>query len=254
MSGGSGRRPSSVVGARHVRIGGATRGARGQQLLRQPAQVLDQRELQHARPRPQLADRQRRDPLVAVQELDQLLAIETAVAVPDQFDRNRVDARLAAVLARGQRRQRARIGARQVPADVGDLGGDQMKVVEEPVGRRHDELAGANIVGERPVGGAEHADVVLEAREGVAGTTARIGIDREAGGQRERPLLEPLDAEQLVAQRLLGNRRHTPQLPRRRPLHERGWTLLAVGRQLGRDRQAGSLFGIRPPHGCFGEG
>ena len=98
--------PTAVVGSRHVVVGGAAGGARRQQLLGQAAQVFDERQLQHARPRPELADRQRRDALVAVQELDQLLAIEPAVAVANQLDRDRVDARLTGVLARGERRQR----------------------------------------------------------------------------------------------------------------------------------------------------
>ena len=102
------RLPPRSSALRHVAVGGAARGARGQQFLGQAAQVLDERQLQHARPRPQLADRQRRDALVAVQELDQLLAIQPAVAVADQLDRDRVDAGLPGVLARGQRRQRAR--------------------------------------------------------------------------------------------------------------------------------------------------
>jgi hypothetical protein len=35
---------------------------------------------------------------------------------------------------------------------------------------------------------------------------ARVGIDRQAGRERERALLEPRDAQELVAQRLLGRR------------------------------------------------
>ncbi len=101
----AGSAPSAalVVRPRDVAVGGPARRARRQQFLGQPAQVLDERQLQHARPRPQLADRQRRDALVAVQELDQLLAIEPAVAVADQLDGDRVDARVTGVLARGER-------------------------------------------------------------------------------------------------------------------------------------------------------
>ena len=101
-----------VVGSRDVVVGGTARGAAGQQLLGQPPEVLDERELQHARPRPQLANRQRRDTLIAVQELDQLLAIQPAVAVTDQFDGDRVDAGVTGVLTGGERGQRARVRAR----------------------------------------------------------------------------------------------------------------------------------------------
>ena len=89
-------------------VGGAARGSCREQLFGQAAQVLDERQLQHARPCPQLADRQRRDALVAVQKLDELLATQAAVAVADQLDRDGVDARLTGVLTRGERRQCAR--------------------------------------------------------------------------------------------------------------------------------------------------
>ena len=154
-----------LVRARHVAVGGVPRGAGREQLFGEPAQVFDQRQLQHARPRPELADGQRRDALIAVQELDELLAIEPAVAVPDQLDGDGVDARLAGVLARRERGKRAGVRARQVPADAADLGGDQMEIVEQPVGGRPHELPGADVVGERAIRAAQHPDVVFEARE-----------------------------------------------------------------------------------------
>ena len=84
-----------------------------------------------------------------------------------------------------------------------------------------DELPGAHVVGQRAVGGAQHADVVLEAREGVAGAVARIGIDGEAGGERQRALLEPLDAQELVAERL-GDDGAAPGEPREQRHHREG--------------------------------
>ena len=68
----------------------------------EPAEVLDQRELEHARPGPQLTERQRRDPLIAVEEQRQLRQVEPAVGVAEQRDRHRVDARFARFL-RGPR-------------------------------------------------------------------------------------------------------------------------------------------------------
>ena len=53
----------------HVGVGGAARASRASSIsLGEPAQVLDERQLQHARPGPQLADGQRRHRLVAVHE------------------------------------------------------------------------------------------------------------------------------------------------------------------------------------------
>ena len=66
------------------------------------------------------------------------------------------------------------------------------------------KLLRPHIVRQRAVGGAQHPHVVLEPRKRVAGAAARIGIDGQTGGERERTFLEPLDAQELVAQRLLS--------------------------------------------------
>ena len=201
------------VGAGDVVVGLAAGGAAGEQFLRQAAQVLDQRELEHARPRPQLADGQRRDALVAVEELRELLAIEAAVAVAHQLHGDRINARLAAMLARREGGQRARVGPRQVAADAADLRGDEVEVVEQPVGGGGDEDAAADVVRQRAIGAAEDAHVVFEPRVGVARPMAGIGIDGEDGGERERPFFEPLGAEQLVPQRFPGGGRRAPREP-----------------------------------------
>ena len=203
-----------IVRPRHVPVCGAAGGPGRQQLVGQAAQVFDQREFQHARPRPELANRQRHDLLVAVQELEQLLTIQAAVTVADQFDGDGVHAGLSGVLASRQRRERARVRARQISPDVGNLGRNQVEVVEEPVCGRHHELAGADVFGERAIGRAQLPDVVVESRKRVPGAPARIGIDGEARRQRERTVLEPLDAEELVAQRLLRRRQTRPSPPR----------------------------------------
>jgi hypothetical protein len=72
------------------------------QLFRQPAQVLDQRELEHARPGPQLADCEWRHRLEAVHEADQLLPVEAAVTVAYQLHGHGIDARVSRELARGE--------------------------------------------------------------------------------------------------------------------------------------------------------
>jgi hypothetical protein len=46
-----------------------------------------------------------------------------------------------------------------------------------------------------------------KSRKNVPRTPSRIGIDREAGGERQRSLFEPFDAQELVTQRLFGWRR-----------------------------------------------
>jgi hypothetical protein len=82
----------------------------------------------------------------------QLAEIEPAVAVTKQLDRDRVDARVAGTLPRGQRRQLAVEAAGQVLPDRDDLRRDQVEVVEEPLGRRCDKFAVARVLGQRLVG------------------------------------------------------------------------------------------------------
>ena len=201
------------VDLRHVGVGRATRLPRLARLLRQAPQVLEERELQHARPGPQLADGQRRNGLEAVHEADELLAVQAAVAVPDQLHGHRVDAGVARQLARRELGQLAVVAARQVLADVADLRGHQVIVVEQPLRRGRDELPLVHVLGHREVRLAQDARVVGEARKDVAGAPPQLGIDDQARRQRLGPLLEPLDAQQLVAQRLLGRIRVTPAQP-----------------------------------------
>jgi hypothetical protein len=59
--------------------------------------------------------------LIAVQEQRQLWQVEPAVAVTQQLDGDRIDARITGALPSRQRRQLAVVAARQVAADFDDL-------------------------------------------------------------------------------------------------------------------------------------
>ena len=213
------RRPPVPGGVdlRDVLVGRPACLARVDRLLRQAAQVLDEGELEHARPGPQLADRERRDRLVAVHEAEELLPVEAAVAVADQLHGHGVDARVAGELAGGELGQLAVVAARQVLAHVADLGGDQVVVVEQPLRRRRDELPPVHVLGHGEVRLAQDARVVGEAREHVPRVPARRGIDGQAGRQGLGPLLEPLDAQQLVPEGLLGRADATSPEPAEQP-------------------------------------
>ena len=125
------------------------------------------------------------------------------------LERDGVDAGLPRVLARSQRRQLMKEGARQVAADVGDLGRDEVEIVEEPFSGRRHELAGSDVVRQGAIGVAQNAGVVLEPGEDVA-RSASARIDREAGGERQGTLFESFDAEKFVSKWLLGWRRTQP--------------------------------------------
>ena len=96
--------------------------ARDQNFLRQPPEVLDERDLENARPGPQLADRQRRHRLIAVHEADELRLLETAVAVPQELERHRVDPRVTGNCRSKSVGQLAIVAVRQVLANGADLG------------------------------------------------------------------------------------------------------------------------------------
>ena len=87
--------------------------------------------------------------------------------------------------------------------DVADLRRHQVEVVEQPFRRGGDRLSRPHILGQRAIRDAQHAGVVVEPGKDVPGTPARARVDGEAGGERQRTLFEPLDAEQLVSKRLL---------------------------------------------------
>src|SRR3989442_2301737 len=63
-----------------------------------------------------------------------------------------------------------------------------------------------DVVGEDAIGLAQHAGIVLQAREEGAGLAARIPGQGEAGGEGPGPFLQALDTEELGAEGLLGFR------------------------------------------------
>src|SRR2546426_5086745 len=64
------------------------------------------------------------------------------------------------------------------------------------------ELAAMDVVGEDAIGLAQHAGIVLQAREERAGLAARIPSQGDAGGEGPGPFLQALDAEELGAEGL----------------------------------------------------
>ncbi len=189
---------------RHVRVGGPPRRAGLERLLGQAPQVLDEGELQHARPGPQLADGQRRHRLVAVHEAHELLPVQAAVAVADELDGHGVDPRVPRQLPERELRQLAVVAGGQVAAHVEDHRGDEVEVVEQPLRGRGHKGPAVNVLGHGQVGGAEDAGVVVEPREDVPRHPPGVGVEGEPGGEGLGPLFQALDAQQLVAQRLLG--------------------------------------------------
>jgi hypothetical protein len=121
--------------------------------------------------------------------------------VADQFLGHRIDASALGMLASGKTRQAAGVGARKVASDVGHLRRHQMKVVEEPLCGGGDEIAGPDVVCQRTVRLAQHADVLVETPESVLRRSPGIRIDREPSGKRSGVLLDVVAAEDVAAER-----------------------------------------------------
>jgi len=195
------------VDPRHVGVGRPDGRAGLESLLREPPQVLDEGQLQHARPGPQLANRERSHGLEAVQEAHQLLPVQAAVAVADDLFGQGIDARVARELPQSQFGQLTIVARREVPAHVEDLGRHEMEVVEEPFRRGGDELPPVHIVGHAEVCLAKDAGVVLEARQDVPRFAAGVRVECEPGRERSRPLFQSFNAQQFIAQGLLSRMR-----------------------------------------------
>ena len=168
-----------------------------------PAQILDQHDAQRDRHRPELADRQRGDPLVGAQERAEEMRLEAAVGVRDDGPGHAVHARIAGERPVHQLRQLAVVAARQIVADLADLLLDDVHVVDEPFRRGRGHALVADAGRDRAVGAEQHAFVLAQTRG--ERTSARAACVRHAlgGGQALGVLLQALDAEELRADQLL---------------------------------------------------
>ena len=127
-----------------------------------------------------------------------------AVGVRDEGPGEAEDARIAGERPVGELRQLAVVAGRQVVADLADLLLDEVVVVEQPLGGRRDGAPFADRVGDGAIGGEQHARVVAEARPRASGRAIGPRGDALGRGQALGVLLEPLDAEELRADRLLA--------------------------------------------------
>ena len=186
--------------------------------VRQPPQIFDQGELEHAGPGPQLADREGSHALVCCHEPHQLQTIQAPVGVTNELQRHGVDPRGAGQLSRGQLGQLAVVLPREVVPDASDLGLDEMEIVEQPFGGRRHEHTPVDVAGEDAVGLAQHAGVIVEATEKPSVLAAGIPGQRKARGEGPGPFLQALDAQELGAQGLLDYRAAAaPEAAEQRP-------------------------------------
>ena len=172
--------------------------------------ILDQAELQHARPRPQLPECERRHHLVGAHETGQAVQIEARVAVADEFEGHGVHPGHTGQLAHRQLGKVEVITLGEVLANLENLGLDEVEVVEKPFRRRSHRLPAPHVRREDLVGPAKNPCVFLKARQ--EAERALPGVPREgvAGGQHAGTLLEVLDAEELAPERARFRARPAP--------------------------------------------
>ena len=174
------------------------------------AEVVDQRELQHARPRPQLANGQRRDRLEGTDEALEPLCVDPAGACPDQFDGERVDARQTGELIGRHAGQSPEERRRQIVLNVACRGRDDVEVVEQPFGSRGDGLV-LGVLRQLGVDVPQRLHVRPQLPEVRASVAEPVRGDRDQCREAACMFLEQLDAEQLdVSARHSRNRRFLP--------------------------------------------
>ena len=142
-----------------------TAGAAGGQTSGDTTQVFDQRQTQHDRNRPQLAQAQWRDLLVGSDEAAQVFRIDPAVAVRDGFQRDVVDARLTCRRSFSQARQLLAVTLRQMPLSRADLFFDQVEIIQQPFGRRRQLPVFLDCTGEDRAGVQQHRFIVRQAAQ-----------------------------------------------------------------------------------------
>ncbi|OQB82729.1 MAG: hypothetical protein BWX88_03760 [Planctomycetes bacterium ADurb.Bin126] len=162
--------------------------------VRHPPQVLDQRQAEHDRHRPQLAQPQRRHALIRPHELRDHLGVDPAVGVADQLHRQRVHPREALQLARGQPRELAAVVRGQVLAGDADLLLDEVVVVEQPFGRGGHLAPLADRLGDRLVRADDDLLVGVQAVQ--QPLRARTNVHRVLHRQRPQVRLQLPRAEQ----------------------------------------------------------
>ena len=159
--------------------------------------MLNQGELEHAGPRPQLADREGCDGLIGVDEPVQPVTIESRVAIAEQLDGHGVDACRAGELARGQLRKLSVVARWKVMADLTHLAFHQVEVVEQPLGGGRRRLAAFGVLGKRGIDAPQCLLVLAESLQVGAAAAALAQRDGEERGQPSRMLLEGFNSQEL---------------------------------------------------------
>ncbi len=161
------------------------------------SQVLDQCQLQRARPRPQLADREWCHRLKRGDETAKTLRVEASRAAANQLEGHRVHTWFASKLVSGQSRQASGKRRGQVVLNVAYGRRNDVEVVEQPFGGRRRGFTASHVFGQRRIDIAKRSRVIVEPSQVRTAATAPTRCKGEQRRQTPRVLLQVLDAEQL---------------------------------------------------------
>ena len=182
------------------RVGVRARGACRRDLVGETPQVFDQHDAQRDRDRPQLADGQRLNALIGVDEAAQRLWVEVAVRVRHERPGQAEHARVAGEGPAGQLGQAPVVAGGQIVAHLAHMLLDQVVVVEQPFGGRHHAAAALQFFGARAIGLQQDRRVVVQS--GVQRQDDRRRLRHGLrSGEALSVLLQPLDTEQLFTHR-----------------------------------------------------
>ena len=172
----------------------------GGDLVGQPPQVLDQDDAQRDGDRPELADRERLHLRVGRDEAPQQVRVELAVGMGHERPGEAEHARIALERTIGELGQLPVIGRWQVAANLADLRLHQMVIIQQPLRRRRDALAGLHVAGDGSIGKQQSGGVVVQP---VPQRPNRNGHRRDRLGRSERAcmMLEPFRTEQFLTHR-----------------------------------------------------
>jgi hypothetical protein len=169
----------------------------------QSPQVLHQHDPQRDRDRPELADGQRLHSLVGAHEPPQHLRVVSAVGMRDESPGEAEDARISFQRSVRELRKLAVEAGWKIALDLADLLIDDVKIVDQPLGRRRDRTILLGRLRQRAIGIEQNLAIVPQSGgERVPGLWP--WCDPLCGREGLRMLFETLDAEELGTDRRLA--------------------------------------------------
>ena len=174
-------------------------------------QILDYRQPQHDRNRPQFAELERGDALVGRHEASERLRIDPPVAVRDALQRDVVDPGPARRGPLCKAREFAAVAFGKVALGGPDLLFDEVEIVEQPIASRCDPALLGGRAGQQGTHLDQHTLVRGQSWQELVGSTARRQAVR--GGKCLAVQFHLLGAEQLRPQRRFLKRRRWSRDP-----------------------------------------